>query len=75
VLFVEEGQTACGVGAELAFQVRERVSNLSVGRLGAVRAPVSSNPVFEPLAIPDADRVCRAARGLVHRGLRVVRAS
>ena len=30
VLFVEEGQPVCGVGAELAFQVSERVSGLRV---------------------------------------------
>jgi pyruvate/2-oxoglutarate/acetoin dehydrogenase E1 component len=75
VLFVEEGQTACGVGAELAFQVREKVSQLRVARLGAVRAPISSNPVFEPLAIPDSDRICQAARGLIHRELHILRAS
>src|SRR4029450_6238124 len=39
-LFVEEGQTVCGVAAELSFQVRERVPNLRVARLGALRTPV-----------------------------------
>ncbi len=72
VLFVEEGQTVCGVGAELAFQVRERVDNLRVARLGALRTPVSSNPVFEPLCLPDRDRICQSARALVRRELRVL---
>jgi pyruvate/2-oxoglutarate/acetoin dehydrogenase E1 component len=74
VLFVEEGQTACGVGAELAFQVRERLDAVRVGRLGARRAPISSNPVFEAFCVPDAERVKEAAYALVRRPLRVLRA-
>ncbi len=74
VLFVEEGQTVCGVGAELAFQVRERLGNLRVARLGAIRAPVSSNTVFEPLALPDPERIGDAARALARHDLRIARA-
>lgn len=65
VLFVEEGQEVCGVGAELAFGLNERVAGLRVGRLGARRVPVAASPVLEADAIPDAGRVARAARLLL----------
>ena len=64
-LFVEEGQEVCGVGAELAFGLRERVDGLRVARLGARRAPVSASPVLEAYTIPDAPRVAEAARRLL----------
>lgn len=64
-LFVEEGQEACGVGAELAFGLNERVAGLRVARLGARRMPVSASPVLEADAIPDAQRVAAAARRLL----------
>ena len=73
-LFVEEGQPVCGVGAELAFQVRERLDHVRVGRLGARRAPISSNPVFEAFCVPDRQRIKEAAFALVRRPLRVLRA-
>ena len=63
--FLEEGQTTCGVGAELAFQVRERVPRARVARMGARRAPISSNPVFESFCVPDASRLCEAVRAFV----------
>ena len=37
---IEEGQLVCGVGAEIAFQVRERVGAVKVARVGALPAPV-----------------------------------
>jgi len=64
-LFVEEGQVVCGVGAELAFGLNERVPGLRVARLGARRIPVSASPVLEADAIPDAARVAQAARALL----------
>jgi len=64
-LFVEEGQVVCGVGAELAFGLNERVPGLRVARLGARRMPVSASPVLEADAIPDAARVAQAARALL----------
>jgi acetoin:2,6-dichlorophenolindophenol oxidoreductase subunit beta len=64
-LFVEEGQEACGVGAELAFVLNERVPGLRVARLGARRLPVSASPVLEAHALPDAPRIAEAARRLV----------
>lgn len=67
VLVVEEGQVVCGVGAELAFGLRERIPELRVGRLGARRAPVAPSPVLEAYTIPDAHAIVRAAHGLVTR--------
>jgi len=66
-LFVEEGQEVCGVGAELAFGLQERVSGLRVARLGARRTPVSASPVLEAYAIPDAQRIVQSARQLLAR--------
>jgi pyruvate/2-oxoglutarate/acetoin dehydrogenase E1 component len=67
LLTVEEGQVVCGVGAEVAFRVRERIGPVRVARLGARPAPVSSNPVLEALAIPDAERVIDAVERLLAR--------
>src|SRR5262249_51852567 len=66
-LFVEEGQPICGVGAELAFQLNERVRDLRVARLGARRVPVSASPVLEAHAIPDSQRIAESARQLLRR--------
>ncbi len=59
---VEEGQLACGVGAEVAFRAREVVSELRVARVGPLEAPVSSNPVLEAACLPDAERVAQSVR-------------
>jgi pyruvate/2-oxoglutarate/acetoin dehydrogenase E1 component len=67
VLFVEEGQPVCGVGAELAFRLRELVPGLEVARLGALRAPVASSPVLEAFVLPDAGKIATAARALLSR--------
>jgi acetoin:2,6-dichlorophenolindophenol oxidoreductase subunit beta len=54
LLTLEEGQTTCGVGAEIAFRVREEVGGIvRLARVGALAAPVSSNPVLEAACIPD----------------------
>ncbi len=66
LLTVEEGQLTCGVGAEVAFQVREVVPAARVARLGAAAMPVSSNPVLEAAALPDAPRIAAAIRRLLH---------
>jgi len=66
-LFIEEGQVICGVGAELAFQLNERVRGLRVARIGARRVPVSASPVLEAHAIPDAQRIAESARQLLRR--------
>ena len=65
VLFIEEGQSVCGVAAELAFTLQERVTGLRVGRLGARRVPISASPVLEAHAIPDACRIAERARQLL----------
>ena len=67
VMFVEEGQLVCGVGAELAFGLQERVPNLRVARVGARRAPVSASPVLEAHMIPDAQRIVQGVRELLAR--------
>lgn len=59
---LEEGQLACGVGAEIAFRVREQLPALRVARVGPLAAPVSSNPVLESACLPDAERVAQAIR-------------
>jgi len=64
-LFVEEGQEVCGVGAELAFGLRERVAGLCVSRLGARRAPVAASAVLEAYTIPQAHGIVEAALRLL----------
>jgi len=59
---LEEGQLACGVGAEVAFRARERLGTLRVTRIGPLEAPVSSNPVLERACLPDAERVAHSIR-------------
>jgi pyruvate/2-oxoglutarate/acetoin dehydrogenase E1 component len=67
LLTLEEGQLTCGVGAEVAFQVQAACGPLKVARVGALPAPVSSNPVLEAACLPDADRVVGAVRHLLNR--------
>jgi len=62
---LEEGQTACGVGAEVAYRVRASIGDLPVARVGALAAPVSSNPVLEAACLPDATRVMETVRELL----------
>jgi len=67
LLTLEEGQTTCGVGVEVAAQVYESLGARPWARLGAQRAPVSSNPVLEPASLPDAAKVIQAAHRLLCR--------
>ncbi|GGE11047.1 TPP-dependent acetoin dehydrogenase complex, E1 protein subunit beta [Aureimonas endophytica] len=62
---LEEGQPTCGIGAELAFRLFQRLGAHPHARVGALPAPVSSNPVFERACIPDAARVRDAVLGLL----------
>jgi len=62
---VEEGQSVCGVGTEVAFRVRELVPALRVARVAAAAAPVSSNPVLEQACLPDATGVAETVRRLL----------
>jgi pyruvate dehydrogenase E1 component beta subunit len=66
-LFVEEGQVVCGVGAELAFGLQERVAGLRVARLGARRAPVAASPELESYTIPNAQRIAQSAQQVLGR--------
>jgi pyruvate/2-oxoglutarate/acetoin dehydrogenase E1 component len=65
LLTLEEGQTTCGVGAEVAAQIQERQGAGRWARVGARRAPVSSNPVLEAACLPDASRVVQAVHDLL----------
>ncbi|GAB6968723.1 alpha-ketoacid dehydrogenase subunit beta [Komagataeibacter kakiaceti JCM 25156] len=65
LLTLEEGQSICGVGTEVACQIFERIGPRPWKRLGALRAPVSSNPVLEAACIPDATRVAAMARAVL----------
>lgn len=65
LLTLEEGQLACGVGAEVILQVSDHVPGLRAARVGALPAPVSSNPVLEAAVLPDATGVAEAAMRLL----------
>ncbi len=65
LLTLEEGQLTCGVGVEVAARVTERIGYHKNSRIGALAAPVSSNPVLEAACIPDAARVMAAIRRLL----------
>jgi pyruvate/2-oxoglutarate/acetoin dehydrogenase E1 component len=67
LLTLEEGQTTCGVGTEVAAQVYEKMGARPWMRVGALRAPVSSNPVLEAACLPDAPRVVEAIHQLLGR--------
>lgn len=67
LLTLEEGQTACGVGAEVAARLYEAIGMRRWARVGALPAPVSSNPVLEAACIPDAARVINAVHLLLSR--------
>lgn len=59
---VEESQLSCGVGAEIAFRLRDLAGPIAVARVGPLPAPVSSNPVLEAACLPDVARVMAAVR-------------
>jgi pyruvate/2-oxoglutarate/acetoin dehydrogenase E1 component len=67
LLTLEEGQLPCGLGAEIAFQVRQWVDPLRVDRVGARPFPVSSSPALEAYCLPDAARVAAAVKRLLQR--------
>jgi pyruvate dehydrogenase E1 component beta subunit len=64
-VLVEEGQVVCGVGAELAFRLREVVPGARLARVGAVRAPVAASAPLEAFVVPDAARIASAVRDLL----------
>jgi pyruvate/2-oxoglutarate/acetoin dehydrogenase E1 component len=63
---LEEGQVTCGMGVEIAARLQEVLGPLKTTRIGALPAPVSSNPVLEKACLPDAVKVCEAIRLLLH---------
>ena len=65
LLTLEEGQTACGVGTEVAHRVREKIGILRTARIGALPAPVSSNPILEAACLPNPARVVESVRRLL----------
>jgi pyruvate dehydrogenase E1 component beta subunit len=67
LLTLEEGQTTCGVGAEVAARLFEKMGARPWVRIGALPAPISSNPVLEATAVPNAARVVEAAHKLLGR--------
>jgi pyruvate/2-oxoglutarate/acetoin dehydrogenase E1 component len=64
---LEEGQVTTGVGAEVIARVVETIGHLPWARVGALPAPVSSNPVLEAACVPNATRVAEAVRNLLAR--------
>lgn len=68
LLTLEEGQVTCGVGAEVITRVHRLLGDVPWDRLGAVPAPISSNPVLEAASLPNAESVAAAAKNLLkHR--------
>lgn len=64
---LEEGQVTAGVGAEVYARLVECGVTVPWARVGALPAPVSSNPVLEKVVVPDAARVVRAVSTLLKR--------
>jgi acetoin:2,6-dichlorophenolindophenol oxidoreductase subunit beta len=65
LLTLEEGQLSCGLGGEIAFRVQEMTGPVNVARVGALPAPVSSNPILEAACLPNAEGVVQKIRGLL----------
>ena len=65
LLTLEEGQVTCGVGVEVSARVQEVLGSIPTARIGALPAPISSNPVLEAECLPNASRVERAAQNLL----------
>ncbi len=64
---LEEGQVTTGVGTEVFARLVERGVTVPWARVGALPAPVSSNPVLEKTVVPDASRVVSAVTSLLNR--------
>lgn len=62
---LEEGQSVCGVGSEVIYRVGELLGPTPAVRVGALPAPISSNPVLEAACLPNADRVVAAIEKLL----------
>jgi acetoin:2,6-dichlorophenolindophenol oxidoreductase subunit beta len=64
---LEEGQPTSGVGVEVVARVLETISPIPWARIGALPAPVSSNPVLEQACLPDPVRVTEVVSNLLYR--------
>ncbi|MEO8487359.1 MAG: transketolase C-terminal domain-containing protein [Betaproteobacteria bacterium] len=64
---LEEGQLPCGLGAELAYRVREEIGPIRVARIGAAPAPISGNRLLEAATLPSVEDVVVAVRRLLER--------
>ncbi len=65
LLTLEEGQTTCGVGVEVAGRIFEAMGPVPWVRLGARPMPVSSSPALESATIPNVDDVLAAVQRLL----------
>ncbi|MBV1917745.1 MAG: pyruvate dehydrogenase complex E1 component subunit beta, partial [Sphingomonadaceae bacterium] len=65
---LEEGQLACGVGTEVAYQVSEKLGPVITRRIGPRAAPVSSNPLLEAATLPNAETVISTITKLLEPG-------
>ncbi len=68
VMIVEEDCKTGGTGAEISTQIMENAFDYldaPVVRVAGEDVPMPKSPVLEKLAIPDTDRICKAARKLV----------
>lgn len=68
VILVEEGTRSCGVAAELAARIFENSFDMldaPVKRLTFPDTPVPASMTLESAALPDAEKIMRAARELV----------
>jgi acetoin:2,6-dichlorophenolindophenol oxidoreductase subunit beta len=70
LLTLEEGQVTAGVGAEVVSRVMETVGAVPFSRIGALPAPISSNPILEAACLPNAERVAQAAVALQRKKTR-----
>jgi pyruvate dehydrogenase E1 component beta subunit len=71
LLTLEEGQTTCGVGAEIITRVQEAMGPVPFVRVGALAAPVSSSPALEAATVPDPARIVAAGLQLLGRTSKV----
>ncbi len=67
LITLEEGQPTCGIGIEIATRLAELDIAFVSARVGALPAPVSSNPVLEAACVPSAPRVVDATKRLLAR--------
>jgi acetoin:2,6-dichlorophenolindophenol oxidoreductase subunit beta len=72
---IEEGQPTCGVGVEVAARLFETMAPMPWARVGALPAPVSSNPVLERACIPDPARVAATVRNLLGQNFQLKKLS